>query len=249
MDRVSVAAIVIGLVALFLATAGLVSAPEGARDVKKKTPAVREGLTEAKKELSALKSEVAKVSSGRNQVLGRIAELRSKVSVLSGQTARLDRTVGELAKRPAAAAAGEVKIDQEMVGRLMREEFRAVIERMRQARGGGGRPDMSAKGLRESIGLSEEKADKLAKLYKERNDAIGKIWRENRGGGREKNIALMREVQKKNEAAVAELLTPEQVKKYQDMRNRGRRGGRRPTTPQPRPAGRNEPATGEKPVF
>ena len=125
--------------------------------------------------------------------------------------------------------------------------MRAQFERMRAGRGGqqggqqrGDAPDMSAAGIGKRIGLDEEKAAKLAQIYKKRSDGIGDIWRNNRGGTREKNIALMREAQKKNDEQVAGLLTAEQIKEFKKMqdearrartRGRGGRGGRgrRPT--------------------
>ena len=252
MDRISVAAVVVGLIALFLACVALVAAPEGTGDVRADLAGVKEDLATAGKELVTLKGGIAKLSSGPDETLARVQELRSKVSELSQRTARLDRAVAEAAQRPAAGLPTQVKVDEEMVGRLLREEIRSRFAQMRGPAAGQGRPDMSAKGLREGLGVSEEKAAKLAKVYKERTDSIGKIWRENRGGARDKNIALMREVQKKNDAAVAELLTPEEIKKYQEMRNRGRRGpqGRRPTRPTTRPEGERRPApAGDTPAF
>ncbi|MHC4199015.1 MAG: hypothetical protein ACYSU0_03425, partial [Planctomycetota bacterium] len=69
-------------------------------------------------------------------------------------------------------------------------------------------------------------------------------------GNREKNRALMLEAIKKSDAEVAELLSPEELKKYQEARDSMRRGmrGRRPTNRTDNQR-REQPAGGGTPVF
>ena len=74
------------------------------------------------------------------------------------------------------------------------------------------------------------------------------IWRQNRGGDREKNVKLMNQLRRKTDEEVAGLLTPEQMKKYKAMQNRG--GGRRGRGRDRRARDeRREEAAGNAPVF
>ena len=248
MDRISLAAIVVGLIALLFSTAALVAMPEGADKVKADVAALDGQLRSAAGDMDGLRTELGKLPSGADETSGRLEHLRSKLVRLSERTAKLEGAVAEAETRPVAAGAA-VKIDEEMVGRIMREETRTRMDRMRQTMRDRMRRETSPERFQERLGLNKEKAAKLSELYRARTDSIGKIWRENRGGNREKNIALMREVQKKNDAATAELLTPEELKKYQEIRNSMRRGMRRRRPSRPAAERREQPAGGETPVF
>lgn len=249
MDRISMAAIVVGLIALLFSTAALVAMPEGPGKLKAKVAALDGDVRSASRSMDGLSAELGKLPSGADETSGRLEHLRSKLVAASERTAKLERAVAEAEARPAAAGAA-VKIDEATVARLVERETRSRFDRGREAMRDRIRQETSPERFQERLGISKEKATKLSELYRGRIDSIGKIWRENRGGNREKNIALMREVMTKSDAEVAELLTPEELKKYKEARDRMRRGmrGRRPTN-RTENRRREQPAGGGTPVF
>jgi len=248
MDRISMAAIVVGLIALLFSTAALVGMPEGPDKVKAEVATLDGDVRSATRGMDGLRTELGKLPSGADETSGRLENLRSKLVTLSERTAKLERAVAVAEARPAAAGAA-VKIDEETVGRIIREQTRARFDQARQNMGDRIRQETTAERFQERLGLNKEKATKLSELSRGMIDSIGKIWGENRGGNREKNIALMREAISKGDAAAAKVLSPEELKKYKDLRNSMRRGGGRRPTNRPEPQRREQPAGGEAPVF
>ncbi len=204
----TVVGMAVAVLALILAIAALATAPEGADELKP--------------EIAALKGEMARVSS-------ELRELGASLDKLADRISRLQRAC---AKAPAPAG-----VDDEKVREILRDEMRAQFERFRRDRGDrgdragrggrGGRETPEA--LRERVGLDEEKAEQLTQIQTRLREGIGSIWREGRDRGRDKNMELMRALQKKAEEEIAKLLTPEEMEKYRELMNRGGRGrGRRP---------------------
>lgn len=241
MKKVPMAGLVVGVIALLLVLVALVSRPEGADDVRAELPAL-------KKDLSGLKGQVAKASSGSGEVSAQVQELRAELRKLSVRTVRLERALAAAAERPAPGAAVQAGLGEERVREILREEMQAQMARFaggRGAPGGGGRQDTPT-ALRETVGLDEKKAEQVAQIYQKMSEDVRNIWRENRGGDRDKNVELMRELQKKTEGEIAKLLTAEEMEKYrqwqQSRSRRGRRGGRDRGGRREEPAPRAQPA-------
>ncbi|MHC4503124.1 MAG: FecR family protein [Planctomycetota bacterium] len=121
---------------------------------------------------------------------------------------------------------------------------------------GKSRSHLSASMLRQRLGLDEDTARKLAELCRKRSEALRDIWRTDRGGKKDAKIKLMRELRKKSDEEIAELLTPDQLREFektQDELRRTRRGGRHRgrhgADRHERPATRKKEPEPDAPVF
>jgi len=198
MKAATVVGVLVGALALLLAIVALTTAPEGADEVKP--------------QIAALRGELAGVSSRLDELDARLAKMAERIS-------RVGRAV---AKAPAPAG----QVDEDRVREILRDEMRALSDRFRRGARGRGDRNVSADVLRDQVGLDQEKAEKLVQIRTALREGIGNIWREGRDRGREKNMELMRELQKKAEEEIAALLTDEEMEKYRKLTDRGGRGGR-----------------------
>jgi hypothetical protein len=244
MKAVSLAGFVVAVLALSLAIAVLVSMPEEPDEVMAELDTLRS-------ELDVLSGLVAEASSGTADVAAEIGKLNARVAELSAQTGRLAREIAAVAKEPRAPAAARLAepraaVDEEAVRELVRDELREQFERLRRRGPGQGRRT-TPEDLRGRVGLDEENAERVAEMLEREGERIRDIWRGNRGGGREENVELMREVQRETEAKIAEILTPDQMQKYREMREAGHQGRGRGRGPGGhREHGRGRPEGGER---
>jgi len=149
--------------------------------------------------------------------------LRQELAHLSGQVAALAAT-------PKAPAGNEPQITEERVREIVREEaqtaMRGLFGRAPMVGGGAlGGPADFAQRLRDRVGLDEQKAAQVAPIVQKAVEEIGNIFRENRGGGRDQNVALVQEQTKKTEEEIAKILTPEEMEKFKAAGIWGRQGG------------------------
>ena len=199
MRAVTAVGMLVAALALILAIVALARMPEGAEEVRP--------------EMAALRKELGGVSS-------KLGELDARLEELSTRTRRLQLPL-------AKARAPAVEVDPDKVREILRDEMRVQFERLRGGMRGRGGRDVSADALRGRVGLDEEKAGSVAQIREKLSKDTRAVWRENPGGNREENVKRMRELQKKAEEEIANLLTPEEMKKYREYtsrRGRGRRG-------------------------
>jgi len=229
MKPVAAIGVILGVIALILAAMAFKVAAKNDADIK----ALRT-------ESAAMKAscEMPRGSSQEGSSSKDVAQLKAQFSQLSEQLA-------SLAAAPKASAAGAA-IGEDRVREIVREEAQAAQAAMRarfQAggaggggaapAGGGGAPADYAQRLRDRAGLDEQKAAQVAPIVQKAAEEIGNIFRENRGGGRDQNVALVQEQRQKAEDEIAKILTPEEMDKFkageiwgrQRGGNRGGRGG------------------------
>lgn len=140
MKRFAVAGLAVAVVALVLAAGALVSAPEGADDVRVDLKTVTSDVDQLNADLGALKGGFAEATSARAETPGELVELGAQVEKLSGQVARLEQKLAALAERPAGQPAAKVAVDEDKMRELVRNAMRAQFDQMRArgtaARGG-----------------------------------------------------------------------------------------------------------------
>ena len=239
----SLAGLAVAALAVILAVVALATRPEDPADPRQ--------------ELAALKTELADLNDGLAKTSSVAEETSMRLARLTSRSAALEREVSSLAERPAAEAveaAEAAEIDDEKLREFVREEMergvREMMERFRRDFGGRRGRGVTAESLREGLGLEEDKAGRIVEMRNKMGEGIRDIWRENRGGDREKNVELMNELRRKTEGEIGMLLTPEQAEKYRQMqdRGRGRRGRGRRQRGEDRGERPEEPR-GERPTF
>ena len=218
MKALPVMSMAVAVVALILALVALATAPEGAGEVRSETAVLGRVLEGVSSRLGEAETR-----------LDALDELDARLGKVSRETSRLGRSLTAARERAAGPAPERAQVDEARLRELVREEMGAQVEQFRRGMRGMGRRDVSAQALREGVGLEQEKAERIAQIRRRMREATRNIWREGRDRGHDKNIELMRELQKKAEEEIAEFLTPEEMGKYRELINRGgrgRRGGR-----------------------
>jgi TolA-binding protein len=201
-NGLSIAAVVVGMLALVVAIVAMLSTPDAPPDPSPQIRALDEKLTDALVKIRDLKeASVQREDAERD---------------LAAQLSRMERRVADLADRPRA------QVDQDAVREALRNEVRAQWDRFRGPDRGG--PENEADALQKAAGLTPEKAEKVLALRREVTEGIRNIWRENKGGDREGNMKLMNELRENVEKRIAELLTPEEREKVNALQH-GHRGG------------------------
>ncbi len=87
---------------------------------------------------------------------------------------------------------------------------------------GGGRPNLDR--LAEELGLSAEQKAKLGPIMKHQQEQMQEL-RKDESLSQEQRRDKARALREENQKAMAAILTPEQAKKFAEMRERGPRGG------------------------
>ena len=95
MKGLSVAGVVVGLLALFIASAALVSTPKGDGDVKAELGKLKAEFAELGPELRTVKKHFAMVPSDPDEASARVEELTAQLARMSDKIERLDRAVDE----------------------------------------------------------------------------------------------------------------------------------------------------------
>lgn len=198
--------------------------PEEAKQVaalSTRVGAVETAQKDAKAGVAKLGGAVGALETGQADIKEELEKIRDDIAALKKQ--------GEAAEAAPPVEAAEVKegVTEERVREILREEQRAMMDRMRNAagrqRGGDNRTE-----LQQNVGLDEAKSQQVAALLDKEREDIGNLWRNNRGGDREQITAQMQELQKKTSEEVAKILTAEELEKYNKWReernNRGFRG-------------------------
>lgn len=215
MKELSVGALAAGLIALALALAALVGMPEAPKVRPDDLASVTSKVESVEAQLKALEGKLTTIEARMKSELGARSEETSRtLAELKRELGRLDRGLATISSKPATegGAAPQAGFDETKIRELVRQEL--------QAAGGPGRPrpfDRDAL-LRERLGLDGEKAEKVAEILARAAQEMGQIWRENRGGDRDRNRQLMRELQAKTEEELAKVLSPEEMEKYRQMR-------------------------------
>jgi hypothetical protein len=238
--QLPVAGVVVGILALSLSSAALVSRT-GGEDLGPRLEALGTSVSALEGRIDSLRGEVADaaMSGGASEEL---AALNARIGRAESGVARLGRSLAEIPKVAEAPARG-AEIDTDKLREIARAEIKATFDRFRE-RGMAGRGGDQAdrrdptQSLREDVGLTEKVAANVNGIRRKMGEEIGGIWRENRGGDRDANRKLMEGVFKKTEGEIAKVLTPEQMGKYRtwneaQRRNRGH-GRRPPQREQPR---------------
>jgi len=144
-QKLSVAGLAVGLIALALAVAALVSGGQGPEEASTGVGKIKEDLARLDSALLDIEKGVARIEATRGEALASARELGAKVERLSGETARLGRQVAdETEKRSAAPAAGG-DIGPARLRELVGAEVRAALEQARarqNQRGGPPRVEM-----------------------------------------------------------------------------------------------------------
>jgi len=236
MKAFSVAGIAAGLLALVLALAALVGMPEAAQVTREDLARVGDEAKALQVRIKALEEKLDALDKRLSGELGaRIGETGRTLSDLKREVSRLDKALAE-GTRPAAGP------EPAQAGALDEARVREIVRQELQAAGPGRRGPMDpGQALRDRLGLDAEKAERVSAILARMGQEMGQIWRDNRGGDRDENRRLMREVQAKAEAELAKVLSPEEMEKYRQMqeeferrfggppRGRGRdRGGEAP---------------------
>jgi protein CpxP len=91
--------------------------------------------------------------------------------------------------------------------------------------GGGGRPNLER--LAEELGLTADQKAKLGPIMKHQQEQMQAL-RKDESLSQEQRREKGRALREENQKAIAAILTPEQAKKFAEMRERGPRGGERP---------------------
>jgi protein CpxP len=88
--------------------------------------------------------------------------------------------------------------------------------------GGGARPNLDR--LAEELGLTADQKAKLGPIMKHQQEQMQAL-RKDESLSQEQRREKSRALREENQKAIAAILTPEQAKKFADMRERGPRGG------------------------
>jgi len=88
--------------------------------------------------------------------------------------------------------------------------------------GGGGRPNLER--LAEELGLTADQKAKLGPIMKHQQEQMQAL-RKDESLSQEQRREKSRALREENQKAIAAILTPEQAKKFAEMRERGPRGG------------------------
>jgi Spy/CpxP family protein refolding chaperone len=94
--------------------------------------------------------------------------------------------------------------------------------RQGRRRGGGGRRGMDPARMQEELGLSDEQVAQMQQMREEMRAEMRAMRESGEGFNRE----AMQAMREKMQGKMQEILTPEQLEKYQSMRGRRDRGGR-----------------------
>ena len=108
--------------------------------------------------------------------------------------------------------------------------------------GPGGRRGPNVDTLAEELGLSAEQKAKVAPLLKQQEEQ-GQAIRKDESLSREQKMEKVKATREETQKAITALLTPEQAKKFAEMRAHGPRGG---DGERPRKGKKDE--SGEKPA-
>jgi Spy/CpxP family protein refolding chaperone len=90
--------------------------------------------------------------------------------------------------------------------------------------GPGGRRGPNIEMLAQELGLSAEQKEKIAPLLKQQEEK-GQAIRKDESLSREQKMEQAKASREETQQAITALLTPEQAKKFAEMRARGPRGG------------------------
>jgi len=177
----------------------------------------------------------------------RITALEGRVDALRDQLVETKAKLQRLRARDEGADFEEIEeIVDGVIRDAVREELRETMRRFweERRRGGGGgdrrRGPPDAEDLAENLDLDGDKAELVADAFRELGEGIRDIWRENRGGSREENVRLMRELEGEVKARLAEELTEEELARVEKLYERMRDGGRNRRRDRPPPDGAEE---------
>ncbi len=252
MKQLPVAGVVVGILALFLSSAALVSR-SGGENLGPRLEALGESVSALEGRLDTLRDEVAAATAKSGDASRELAALNARVGGAESGVARLGRSLNKIPEA-AKAPAGGAELDPDKLREAVRAEIRGVFERFRgqgmAGRGGnqGDRRDPK-QSLREDVGLDEAKATKVVAAEGKIRETIGRYFRENRGGDRDVARKAIEAAHEKIRTELAKSLTPEEMKKYGEWHDRQRRGGGQGRGGQPRQQPREQERPDDNAAF
>jgi len=255
MKSMPIVGIVVGLAAIGLGIAALVSSGNSAASLRAKTGAIEMQLTDVSTRLAAIETAQKKPGGEKplDELSVRVMALKSEQSKTKDTLEELTTKVQELSEQikkmegqPVATATGQTTVaavDDEKIRGIVRQEIQAQM-----ARGFGRQREDARTALKTRVGLDDAKTEQVAQIVDKLSGDIRDVWQNNRGGDRDQNIAQMQELQKAADEQVAGILTPDEMEKYNqwqvEQRNRGGRSRRGDNTNQNTPA--ETPAPGQQ---
>jgi chromosome segregation ATPase len=203
-----------------MSSAALVAGPGGGGDLTKELARLNSGISALDARVTSLKEDIASASKGSADASTTLSSLRKRVGNAEAEAASAKKALADLPEA-APAVAG---VDDEKLGEIIKKEITNNREN-REKEQADRRQRGMIDGIRDGLGVDEEKAAKVAAVQRKTWGKMRDVWR-NAQGDREAAQKGMAKLWDDAETEMAEFLSEEELGKAKEWRKRMEQWGR-----------------------